>query len=105
MSTYARPRKLAQKGGGAQTTTHETTQITKGNDLIKVYAKDNCQMCRATEQFLTKHGLTFESKDITVDTEWQDILPEAKMAPIVVTPNDAWFGFRFDLLKGLLTND
>ena len=73
--------------------------------MIKVYAKDNCQMCRATEQFLTKHGLTFELKDITVDTEWQDILPEAKMAPIVVTPNDAWFGFRFDLLKGLLTND
>ena len=52
-----------------------TTRIMKGNDLITVYAKDNCQMCRATEQFLTKHGLTFESKDITVDTEWQDILP------------------------------
>ena len=82
-----------------------TTRIMKGNDLITVYAKDNCQMCRATEQFLTKHGLTFDSKDITVDTEWQDILPEAKMAPIVVTPNDAWFGFRLDLLKGLLTND
>lgn len=68
---------------------------------ITVFSKPNCVQCDATYRALKKHGLAFETVDITTDEE---ALATVKMlgfeqAPVVFAGADSWSGFRPDRIK------
>lgn len=63
---------------------------------VTVYTKPNCVQCDATKRTMDKLGITYDTVDITVDTEAFDkiIALGFKAAPVVITDNDAWAGFN-----------
>jgi glutaredoxin-like protein NrdH len=71
--------------------------------MITVYTKPACVQCDATKRLLTKHGLSFETIDITEDQLAYDkiISMGFKSAPVVITDNDSWAGFNPDKINGL----
>lgn len=70
---------------------------------ITVYTKPLCGQCTATKRALDSAGITYKTVDLTEDPA---ALAEVKrrgfaQAPVVVTDDDAWSGFRPDRIKTL----
>lgn len=70
---------------------------------ITVYSKPLCVQCDATKRALAKAGLAHTVVDITEDAE---ALAKVKalgymQAPVVITGDDHWAGFRPDKIKAL----
>ncbi|MBV7412545.1 glutaredoxin-like protein NrdH [Dermabacteraceae bacterium TAE3-ERU27] len=70
---------------------------------ITVYSKPMCVQCDATKRALNKAGLDYTVVDLTEDAE---ALAKVKSlgymaAPVVITGNDHWSGFRPDKIKAL----
>ncbi|MGQ4535025.1 glutaredoxin-like protein NrdH [Dermabacteraceae bacterium P13115] len=70
---------------------------------ITVYSKPMCVQCDATKRALNKAGLDYTVVDLTEDAE---ALAKVKAlgymaAPVVITANDHWSGFRPDKIKAL----
>ena len=68
---------------------------------ITVYSKPFCVQCDATKRALNKVGIPYDIVDITEDA---DALATVKsmgyvQAPVVVTSEDHWSGFRPEKLK------
>ena len=68
-----------------------------------MYSKPACVQCDATKRALNKTGIPFDVVDITQDAS---ALGHVKalgyaQAPVVVTEQDHWSGFRPDKLKAL----
>jgi glutaredoxin-like protein NrdH len=70
---------------------------------ITVYTKPACVQCTATYKALDKQGITYDSVDISMDTEARDYVMALGylQAPVVVTENEHWSGFRPDRIKAL----
>lgn len=70
---------------------------------ITVYTKPSCVQCDATKRHLTKLGLEFETIDITQDQEAYDKIIGLgfQAAPVVITEDDSWAGYKPDKLDGL----
>lgn len=69
-----------------------------------VYSKPLCMQCDATKRALDKAGIAYTLVDITEDA---DALATVKsmayvQAPVVVTGEDYWSGFRPEKLKALI---
>ena len=69
--------------------------------MTKVYSKPSCVQCNATYRALDAKGNEYEVFDLT---EMPEKLEEFKaaghlQAPIVVTPEETWTGFRPDLIS------
>lgn len=70
---------------------------------ITVYSKPMCVQCDATKRALNKAGIAYDVVDITEDAE---ALARVKslgyvQAPVVITADDHWSGFRPDKIKAL----
>lgn len=70
---------------------------------ITVYSKPLCVQCDATKRALNKAGIAYDVVDITEDAE---ALAKVKalgyvQAPVVMTTEDHWAGFRPDKIKAL----
>lgn len=70
---------------------------------ITVYTKPRCVQCDATKRALNKSGIAYDLVDLTED---ERALEQVKalgyaQAPVVVTSNDHWSGYRPDKLKEL----
>lgn len=70
---------------------------------ITVYSKPLCVQCDATKRALNKAGIRYEVVDVT---ENPDALAKIKalgyaQAPVVITSDDHWSGFRPDRIKAL----
>lgn len=70
---------------------------------ITVYSKPLCVQCDATKRALTKAGVAYSVVDVTEDAE---ALAKVKslgymQAPVVITGDDHWAGFRPDKIKAL----
>lgn len=70
---------------------------------ITVYTKPLCVQCDATKRALDKAGVTYSTVDIT---ENPDALAYIKslgyaQAPVVITDDAQWSGFRPDRIKAL----
>ncbi|APX32839.1 NrdH-redoxin [Brachybacterium sp. P6-10-X1] len=70
---------------------------------ITVYSKPLCVQCDATKRALNKAGVAYDVVDITEDA---DALARIKsmgyvQAPVVITEQDHWAGFRPDKIKAL----
>ena len=70
---------------------------------IKVFTKSGCVQCNATFRALDAKGLDYETVDLGTD---EDALEAVKalgymQAPVVVTADDHWSGFRPDKIATL----
>lgn len=70
---------------------------------IVVYSKPACVQCRATYRELAKYELEFQTIDVTKDLEALAFIESLGYlsAPVVVTDDDHWSGFRPDRVKAL----
>ncbi|MGP9760840.1 glutaredoxin-like protein NrdH [Corynebacterium sp. AOP12-C2-36] len=73
--------------------------------MITVYTKPSCVQCTATKRALDKNGLDYELVDISLDDEARDYVTALGhlQAPVVVTEDANWSGFRPDRIKSLAT--
>lgn len=71
--------------------------------MITVYSNPNCTQCEQTKRYLSLKGIEFESKMIQDSPEVMPLIEEKgyRSAPVVVTPDDSWSGFRLDKLSAL----
>lgn len=70
---------------------------------ITVYTKPSCVQCTATYRALDKKGIEYEILDLSVD---ENALEAVKalgylQAPVVITDEDHWSGFRPDKIQEL----
>lgn len=72
---------------------------------VTVYTVPNCTGCIATKRWLDKHGVGYETVDLSVDAVSRERLTKLgyTSAPVVEVDvpggQDCWSGFRPDLLK------
>ena len=74
---------------------------------VKVYTKPSCVQCNATYRALDSRGIEYEVIDLSIDNR---ALEEVKalgylQAPVVVTANDHWSGFRPDKIDELTSGE
>ncbi len=71
--------------------------------MITVYTKPSCVQCDATKRHLKKLDLEFETVDITENQEAYDkiVAMGFQAAPVVITDNDSWSGYKPDKINGL----
>lgn len=70
---------------------------------ITVYTKPACVQCTATYKALAKAGLSYDTVDITADSEARDFVMSLGylQAPVVVAGAEHWAGFRPDRIRSL----
>jgi glutaredoxin-like protein NrdH len=70
---------------------------------ITVYTKPACVQCIATYKALDKSRLEYDIVDISVDSAARDYVMSLGylQAPVVVTGNEHWSGFRPDRIREL----
>lgn len=70
---------------------------------ITVYTKPSCVQCRATYRALDAKGLPYRVLDLSEDDAAMDMVKAMgfMQAPVVVTDDDAWSGFRPDKIAEL----
>lgn len=68
-----------------------------------IYTRPACVHCDATEKALTARGIEFETVDLSQDAAALERLRAQGFmsAPVVVTEDDAWSGFRPDKIMEL----
>lgn len=69
-----------------------------------MYSKPLCVQCDATKRALNKAGVAYDVVDVTEDA---DALARIKsmgyaQAPVVITEQDHWSGFRPDKIKAVV---
>lgn len=70
---------------------------------IAVYSKPSCVQCTATYRALDKQGIEYEVFDVSVDEKALAAVKDLgyMQAPVVVTEDDHWSGFRPDKISTL----
>lgn len=70
---------------------------------ITIYSKPRCVQCDATYRAFDKLGVSYEIVDVSADRDALDYIVSLgyMQAPVVVTPDDHWSGFRPDRIKAV----
>ncbi|WEV46862.1 glutaredoxin-like protein NrdH [Bifidobacterium sp. ESL0690] len=70
---------------------------------VTVFTKPRCPQCEATKRQLTRANISFETVDLTENPSTLEQLTQAgfRQAPVVITPDASWSGYRPDLIKQL----
>lgn len=70
---------------------------------VIVYSKPACVQCNATYKALEKRGIDYQVVDIAADDDARDYVVDLgyQQAPVVVTDDGHWSGFRPDRIKAL----
>ena len=68
---------------------------------ITVYTKPNCVQCEMTKNYFDRNNTAYDVVDITQDQEAYNHIVSLGFAsaPVVITPHDAWAGFRLEKIK------
>ncbi|NMN94472.1 glutaredoxin-like protein NrdH [Antrihabitans stalactiti] len=71
---------------------------------ITVYTKPACVQCTATYRALDKAGIEYDVVDISQNADARDYVMALGylQAPVVVTEDSHWSGFRPDRIKSLV---
>ena len=76
---------------------------------IRVYSKPSCVQCDTTKRFMDKHGIRFESVDLTQDPISMDMVQSLgyTQVPVVYLESKQlgvrhWSGFRHNELDNLV---
>ncbi|MGP5015716.1 glutaredoxin-like protein NrdH [Glutamicibacter ardleyensis] len=72
-------------------------------NAIRVYSKPNCVQCSATYRALDKKGIEYQKIDVSQDPRSLEFIRSLgyAQAPVVVTGQDHWSGFRPDKIAVL----
>lgn len=72
--------------------------------MVTIYTQDPCQPCRMTKKEFVKQGIDFHEVSIATNPEARDeVLALGYMtAPVIVTEDGHWGGFRPDKIKELV---
>lgn len=69
--------------------------------MVIVYTNEHCQPCKATKRLLKQQGTNYTEIPIT-DANRGTVRSYGHLqAPVVVTGNDNWSGYRPDKIKAL----
>ncbi|MEU3332689.1 glutaredoxin-like protein NrdH [Glutamicibacter creatinolyticus] len=70
---------------------------------VTVYTKPSCVQCNATYRALDKKGIVYNKVDISQDAAALERVRNLgyMQAPVVITDNDHWSGFRPDKIETL----
>lgn len=70
---------------------------------VTVYTKPACVQCNATYRALDSKGIEYRSVDLSTDPNALDVVKAMgyMQAPVVVTDNDHWSGFRPDKIAAI----
>ncbi|WEV75308.1 glutaredoxin-like protein NrdH [Bifidobacterium sp. ESL0800] len=70
---------------------------------VTVFTKPRCPQCEATKRQLKRQGIAFETVDLTENPSTLEQITQAgfRQAPVVITPDASWSGYRPDLIKQL----
>lgn len=70
---------------------------------ITVYTSPSCVQCEQTKKYLTSKELDYTVVDLSENQEAMDMVQELgfKSAPVVVSPEGNWSGFRPDIMARL----
>lgn len=70
---------------------------------VTVYSKPACVQCTATYRALDAQGIDYEIFDVTADDKALATVKELgyMQAPVVVTGEDHWSGFRPDKISSI----
>lgn len=70
---------------------------------VTVYTKPSCVQCNATYRALDKKGIEYNKVDISQDAAALERVRNLgyMQAPVVITDNDHWSGFRPDKIETL----
>lgn len=70
---------------------------------VTVFTKPYCPQCDATKRQLTKLGVSFDTVDLSENPSTLEQLRAAgfQQAPVVITPDSSWTGYRPDLIRAL----
>ncbi|ALG28047.1 glutaredoxin [Glutamicibacter halophytocola] len=74
---------------------------------IAVYSKPSCVQCTQTMRKLDQLGLEYTKIDITQDAGAYKYVTQTlgyQAAPVVVTEDSHWYGYRPDLINELAVN-
>lgn len=68
-----------------------------------VYTKPSCVQCNATYRALDSQGIEYDIVDLTEDPAALEIVKQLGhlQAPVVVTDDENWSGFRPDKISAL----
>lgn len=71
--------------------------------MITVYTKPSCVQCNATFRALDARGIDYRTVDLSKDPGALDVVKAMgyMQAPVVVTDNDHWSGFRPDKIAAI----
>lgn len=74
---------------------------------IIVYHGQGCNACHEEMEFLSRHGIAFDARDVTRDTKARDnlIALGSKTIPTTVIDGQVIIGFELERLKELLGID
>lgn len=80
-----------------------TTTLTNGDKSITLFTKPSCVQCTATYRALDAKGIDYDVVDLSEDAA---ALEQVKslgylQAPVVITDEDHWSGFRPDKIDEL----
>lgn len=72
---------------------------------ITVYTKPSCVQCTATYRALDSKGIEYEVLDVSTDEQALEAVKSLgyMQAPVVITDDDHWSGFRPDKINELAT--
>lgn len=70
---------------------------------ITVYSKPSCVQCNLTKDLLDSRGVNYKTVDVSKDDKALKFVKGLGYmgAPVVVTEDDHWYGFRPDKIKAL----
>ncbi|MGP7815517.1 MULTISPECIES: glutaredoxin-like protein NrdH [Glutamicibacter] len=70
---------------------------------VTVYSKPSCVQCNATYRALDKKGVEYQTIDISKNAEALEYVRSLgyMQAPVVVTGQEHWSGFRPDKIESL----
>jgi glutaredoxin-like protein NrdH len=71
--------------------------------MVTVYTLPSCVQCDSTKRVLTKNGVSFETVDLSTNETAMEMIKTLgyQAAPVVISGEDHWSGFRPDLLAAL----
>jgi glutaredoxin-like protein NrdH len=71
--------------------------------MVIVYTLPACVQCDSTKRVLTRSEIPYEEVDLSQDVEAMSYVRELgySAAPIVISGEDHWSGFRMDKLSTL----
>ena len=70
---------------------------------VTVYSKPSCVQCNATYRALDNKGINYQVIDVSADAEAAEYVKGLgyMQAPVVVTDDGHWSGFRPDKIEAL----